>query len=71
VALHSPMYNTELSITSLFSVRGKIALVTGGATGIGKMIASGLVSNGAKVYIASRKEKALQEVGDQRLRRYL
>ncbi|MBC7280434.1 SDR family oxidoreductase [Hoeflea sp.] len=40
---------------SLFSVQGKIALVTGGATGIGRMIATGLALAGARVMIASRK----------------
>jgi NAD(P)-dependent dehydrogenase (short-subunit alcohol dehydrogenase family) len=45
----------------LFNVRGKIALVTGGGTGIGKTIASALVQNGAKVYIAARKEAQLKE----------
>jgi len=42
--------------------KGKIALVTGGGSGIGEMIATTLVQNGAKVYIASRKEKQLKEV---------
>lgn len=39
------------------------AVVTGGGSGIGTMIASAYVQNGAKVYIASRKEKQLKEVG--------
>lgn len=39
----------------LFSVAGKIALVTGGATGIGRMAATGLAAAGARVLIASRK----------------
>lgn len=39
----------------LFSVAGKTALVTGGATGIGRMIASALARGGARVLIASRK----------------
>ncbi len=38
-----------------FGVEDKVALVTGGSRGIGKMIARGLVAGGAKVYIASRR----------------
>ena len=45
-------------MSSLFSVNGKIALVTGGTSGIGYMIAQGLVKHGAKVYVASRKAEA-------------
>jgi len=55
------MVASDFSLQSLFNVRGKIALVTGGGTGIGKTIASALVQNGAKVYIAARKEAQLQE----------
>jgi NAD(P)-dependent dehydrogenase (short-subunit alcohol dehydrogenase family) len=39
----------------------KVVLVTGGAKGIGRMISEGFVQNGAKVYIASRDEKSLQQ----------
>eukprot|EP01037_Dinobryon_pediforme_P047683 gene47683-62033_t len=45
-------------LKSLFSVAGKTALVTGGASGIGRMCAEALVRAGARVLIASRKGEA-------------
>jgi len=51
----------SLKIDDLFSIKGKVALVTGGGRGIGFMMSKALVANGAKVYISSRKAADLEE----------
>jgi len=50
---------------SLYSLEGKTALVTGGATGVGLMITRALVAAGARVTIASRKLEACQATADE------
>ena len=49
--------NADYSLSKLFSVAGKTALVTGGSSGLGFIMAQGLLQNGARVIIASRSQK--------------
>jgi len=46
---------------SLFSLEGKVALVTGGAQGLGRMIAAGMIAAGARVFITSRTAELCEE----------
>jgi NAD(P)-dependent dehydrogenase (short-subunit alcohol dehydrogenase family) len=55
-------HSEPIDVPSLFSIEGKVALVTGGSRGIGLMIARGFVEAGAKVYISSRKREVCDEV---------
>jgi NAD(P)-dependent dehydrogenase (short-subunit alcohol dehydrogenase family) len=50
-----------MDTSTLFRLDGRVALVTGGSRGIGRMIASGFVAQGAKVYVSSRKPEACEE----------
>ena len=52
---------SSLSLDNLFGLQGRIALVTGGGSGIGWMIARGLATNGVKVYITGRRKHKLEE----------
>jgi len=49
---------------SLFSLAGKVAIVTGSSRGIGRAIAERLAEHGAKVVISSRKPEPCAEVRD-------
>ena len=56
-----------MDISKLFSLEGRIALVTGGSRNLGKTIAEAYIAQGAKVYITSRKaadcEATAEELG--------
>ena len=45
-------------MSKLFSLDGRVALVTGGSRGIGRMIAEGFLRQGATVYLSARKTEA-------------
>ena len=55
-------------INEMYSLKGRVAVVTGGATGLGLAVTRCFISAGAKVIVLSRNEdrshKALAECGD-------
>ncbi|KAF2873212.1 hypothetical protein BDV95DRAFT_593570 [Massariosphaeria phaeospora] len=56
--------NADFKLEQVFNVKDKVALVTGGGSGIGLMITQALAVNGAKVYIVGRTEDKLERVAE-------
>ncbi|PMD50581.1 NAD(P)-binding protein [Hyaloscypha bicolor E] len=54
--------NNNFLLSEVFNVKGKVALITGGGSGIGLMATQALAVNGTKVYIVGRTEEKLQNV---------
>mgnify|MGYP000882023663 CR=1 FL=1 len=52
----------SINILDSFSLKGKVAIITGGAGRYGRQLVEGLVQAGAKTYVASRKLDKLQEL---------
>ncbi|KAI2628266.1 short chain dehydrogenase [Xylaria nigripes] len=58
----SVISTAPIGAANLFNVKGMVAVVTGGGTGIGLMMTKALIANGAaKVYILSRRLASLQQ----------
>jgi NAD(P)-dependent dehydrogenase (short-subunit alcohol dehydrogenase family) len=55
----------KMSLPTLFDIRGKVAVVTGGATGIGIQMASALAEAGCNLVICSRKISRCQEATEE------
>ena len=54
-----------MNVLDTFSLKGKVALITGGAGIYGRQIVAALAEAGAETYIASRGVEALEKVANE------
>ena len=52
-------------LQKLFSLNGKTALVTGGGTGLGRIMTETMANAGSKVLICSRKLSNVKQTADE------
>ncbi|GAA5911951.1 hypothetical protein JCM6882_004723 [Rhodosporidiobolus microsporus] len=62
--MSNPPDLTALNASSLFDLSGVVAVITGGNSGIGLMIASTLLANGAKVYIVGLDKDEVEGIAE-------
>lgn len=55
----------DLSAASLFNIKGWVAVVTGGGSGLGLVTAKALAANGVKVYVTGRRADKLKDAETQ------
>ena len=54
-----------MTVNELFSLKGKVAIVTGASRGLGKEMAKGLAEAGATLYLCSRKVEMCESVASE------
>ena len=64
----SPEGNVEMLKDKIFDLNGKVALVTGGSKGLGKIMARVLAEAGANIVISSRSAEELEAALDEILK---
>ncbi|TXT06400.1 uncharacterized protein COLE_05731 [Cutaneotrichosporon oleaginosum] len=64
-SLHKSVAGTDaLDISKLYDVSGRVAVVTGGGTGLGLVTATALAENGVRVYITGRRLEPLEAAAE-------
>ncbi len=54
-----------MQISSLFDLRGRVAIVTGGSVGLGRQMAEGLAEAGAHLVLCARKQERCQQAAEE------